>query len=176
MMAKARMLTARTTHLEMHKPPAKRTQMPSGPRLALMRTQDMPLAFYRHLYEQIGKAHHWTDRRHLDDDALSSLIHAKSTEIWVLYYDGSPAGYFELDMARLPNEAELAYFGLAPDFQGRGLSRFFLSEAIFAAFAHQPGRLVVHTNVLDSPRALQLYQKLGFAPYAWTDEEIEPFE
>lgn len=168
-------MTARITHLEMTAPPAHRVPMPLGPRLAVLRAKEMPLAFYRYLYEQVGKAHHWLLRRGLDDAELSGLIHAEHTEIHVLYVEGSPAGFFELDLSGLPGEAEILYFGITPDFQGRGLAKFFLSEAVFAAWAHEPVRLVIHTNTLDSPRALQLYQRIGFSPYAWSEETVEPW-
>jgi GNAT superfamily N-acetyltransferase len=168
-------LHARITHLDMTAPPAHRVAMPMGPRLALMKVSDMPLAFYRYLYEQIGRAQHWMLRRTLDDVELSAAIHGDHTEIQVLYVDGAPAGFFELDLSRLPDEAEILYFGLTPDFQGRGLAKFFLSEAVFAGWAHQPQRLVIHTNTLDSPRALQLYQRIGFSPYAWSEEWVTPW-
>lgn len=174
-MTGADVLFARVTHLEMPAPPAHRVPMPLGPKLAVLRAKEMPPAFYRYLYEQVGKPHHWLLRRNLSDTALVAIIHAQSTEIRVLYVDGSPAGFFELDLSRLPGEAEIAYFGLTPDFQGRGLSRFFLSEAVFSAWAHEPARVVIHTNTLDSPRALQLYQRGGFSPYAWSQEEVEPW-
>jgi GNAT superfamily N-acetyltransferase len=168
-------LTARITHLEMTAPPAHRVQMPQGQRLAVLRAKEMPVAFYRYLYEQVGKIHHWLLRRDLSDADLSAAIHAAHTEIQVLYVEGSPAGFFELDLSRLPGEAEVLYFGITPDFQGRGLAKFFLSEAVFAAWAHEPGRLVIHTNTLDNPRALQLYQRIGFSPYAWSEETVEPW-
>ena len=169
------LLQARATHLEMPAPPAVRVPMPSGPNLAVLKARQMPLAFYRYLYEQVGKASHWEKHRNLDDAALSAIVHAETVEIRVLYVDGSPAGFFELDLSRLPGEAEIRYFGLTPDFQGRGLAKFFLSEAVFAAFAHMPSRLVIQTCTLDSPRALQLYQRIGFSPYAWSQEEVTPW-
>jgi GNAT superfamily N-acetyltransferase len=169
-------LAARVTHLEMAQPPARRVQMPSGPRLALMRASRMTLSFYRFLYEQVGKPHHWMLRRKMDDDVLVGVIHAPTTEIQVLYVDGSPAGFFELDLSRQPGEVEIVYFGLIPEFQGRGLGKFFLSEAIFAAWAHMPQRIVIHTNTLDSPRALQLYQRAGFSPFAFSEETVEPWQ
>ena len=168
-------LSARITHLEMLAPPAHRVQMPMGPRLAVMRARAMPLAFYRYLYEQVGRVHHWLLRRDTPDGELAAAIHAEHTEIQVLYVDGSPAGFFELDLSRLPEEAEVLYFGLTPDFQGRGLAKFFLSEAVFAGWEHQPQRLVIHTNTLDSPRALQLYQRIGFSPYAFSEESVTPW-
>lgn len=171
----AEKLSARIMHLEMLAPPAHRVPMPMGPRLAVLRATDMPVAFYRYLYEQVGRAHHWMMRRNVPDARLAMLIHAETTEIQVLYVDGSPAGFFELDMSRLPAEAEVTYFGLTPDFQGRGLAKFFLSEAVFACWARNPARVVINTNTLDSPRALQLYQRMGFTPFAWSQEDVDPW-
>ena len=163
------------THLEMDAMPAYRVPMPIGPRLALMQARAMPLAFYRYLYEQVGRPHHWSLRRSLGDEALAATIHAPTTGISVLYVDGSPAGFHELDLSQLPKKVEIVYFGLVPDFQGRGLARFFLSETIFAAWAHGPETVAIHTNTLDSPLALRLYQKMGFSPVGWSEEEVEPW-
>lgn len=171
-----RMLTARITHLEMTQRPSRRVPAPMGHALAVMRAVDMPLHFYRYLYEQVGRPHHWQMRRTMKDAALASAIHAKSTEIEVLYANGSPAGFFELDLSRLPHQVEIEYFGLVPEFQGRGLSRFFLSCAIYGAWVHDPRRVIIQTNSLDSPRALQLYQKMGFVPVAWSEEQIEAWD
>lgn len=168
-------LKARVTHLEMHSVPAHRVPMPLGQKLALMQVRHMPASFYRYLYSEVGRPHHWSMRRDMDDAALRSLLDTPATEISVLYVDGAPAGFFELNLADLPDEAEILYFGLTPDFQGRGLARFFLSEAIFAAWAHAPEKIVIQTNTLDSPRALGLYQKLGFSPVGWSEEEVEPW-
>lgn len=168
-------LTARVTHLEMRHPPARRVPMPMGQRLALMQVAEMPPAFYRYLYEQVGRPHHWSMRRHCDDAALRAVLHTPATEICVLYAAGAPAGFFELDLSRAPEEVEIVYFGLTPDFQGRRLGAFFISEAVAAAWAHAPRRVLLQTNTLDSPRALRLYQKAGFAPYAWSQETVEPW-
>jgi GNAT superfamily N-acetyltransferase len=73
-----------------------------------------------------------------------------------------------------PPEAELAYFGLMQDFLGRGLGSFLLATAIDIAWSKPIERLWVHTNTLDHPRALPLYQKMGFVPYAQEKAEIVP--
>lgn len=169
------MLEARVTHLRMLKPPARPAAMPTGQRLALMRATTMPLSFYRYLYEEIGKPHHWQARRGLADEALAAIIHAPETEIQVLYVDGSPAGFFELDLKGRPDEIELVYFGISSTFQGRGLGLPFLHKAVQAGFAHAPARMTLHTNTLDSPRALRLYQKAGFSPYASSQETVAPW-
>lgn len=169
------LLDARATHLEMLALPAMRVPMPLGPKLAVLRARDIPLSFYRYMYEQVGRQSHWLKHRLLDDAALSAIVHAETTEIRILYVDGCPAGFFELDFSRMPGEAEILYFGLAPDYQGRGLARFLLSEAIFCAFAPVPERVVIETCTLDSPRALQLYQRAGFSPYAFSQVKVAPW-
>ena len=63
---KAKTLTARVTHLEMTSRPTKSVPLPSRPRTALLQAENMPVHFYRYLYEQIGKAHHWYERRVID--------------------------------------------------------------------------------------------------------------
>lgn len=167
-------LKARITHLEMHGRPALAVPVPAGLRLAIIRATDMPVHYYRYLYEQVGRQHHWMMRRMQSDAEVAAAIHAEATEIHVLYADGSPAGFVELDFSD-PETAEIVYFGLVPDFQGRGLGKFFLGEAISTAWSRDPQKLSIHTNTLDSPRALQLYQKLGFRPVSWSEEEIVPW-
>ncbi len=169
-------MKARITHLEMTARPALAVPTPSGLRLALMRASDMPVHFYRYLYEQVGRRHHWMMRRLQSDAEVAAAIRAETTEIHVLYVEGCPAGFAELDFAALPETAEIVYFGLVEDFQGRGLARFFLHEAIGAAWARSPRKVTIHTNSLDNPRALQLYQKMGFTPVAWSEEDVTPWE
>lgn len=170
------LLRARVTHLEMTAPPARRQPMPTRPRLALLRAMRMPLSFYRYLYAEIGRPHHWQARRRLSDDDLAAIIHDEAVEIHVLYADGAPAGFFEISLHGLPEVAEIVHFGLIPERQRMGLSPFLLSEAIFAAFAGKPRRVILQTNSLDSPRALSLYQRAGFVPYAYEDVEIEAWD
>lgn len=169
-------LTARITHLEMSTRQAVVVPVPSGIRLAIMRASDMPVHYYRYLYEQVGRKHHWMMRRIQTDVEVAAAIHAETSEIHVLYAEGCPAGFVELDLSALPEVAEILYFGLIDDFQGRGLGKFFLSESISAAWAHGPEKVTIHTNTLDSPRALQLYQKMGFVPVGWSEEVIEPWK
>lgn len=168
-------LKARITHLEMTARPAARIAMPHGQRVALMRAREMPVSFYRYLYREVGKPHHWMLRRETRDDELAAIIRSANTQIEVLYVDGCPAGFCELDLSQKPDQAEILYFGLMPEFQGRGLAKFFLSEGIHAAWDHDPARVTIHTNTLDSPRALQLYQRMGFVPVGFDEEDVEPW-
>ncbi len=168
-------LKARITRLEMLERPQDRTAMPHGQRVGLMRARGIPLTFYRYLYREVGKPHHWWLRRELIDVDLAAQIHAPTTQIDILYVDGCPAGFAELNLGSASAEIEILYFGLTPDYQGRGLAGFFLSEAIHAAWDHEPEKVTIHTNTLDSPRALQLYQRMGFSPVGFDEEEVEPW-
>ena len=169
-------MMARVTHLEMTARPALSVPVPSSLRLAIMRSTEMPVQFYRYLYEQVGRQHHWMMRRVQSDAEVAEAIHAETAEIHVLYADGNPAGLLELDLSALPETAEILYFGLIPDYQGRGLGKFFLNEAISTAWSHSPQKVAIHTNTLDSPRALQLYQRMGFVPVGWSEEEVTPWD
>ncbi len=171
-----RLLPVKVTELEMRAVPVRREPAPSGPRIALMRASGMSAAFYRFLYREVGKPHHWFVRRDLDDAALRSDIEPEKTELFVLYVDGCPAGFFELALGGRPEMVEITYFGLMPDYQGRGLGRFFLSEAVFAAWAHEPEKIAIETNTLDSPRAIIMYQRMGFAPVLQRDEKVPAWE
>jgi GNAT superfamily N-acetyltransferase len=171
-----RFLPVQVTQLEMAGMPARREQPPSGPCIALMRAVDMPLSFYRYLYREVGKPHHWFVRRSMDDEALAAAISPQRAEIFVLYVDGCPAGFFELDLTERPETLTIHHFGLIPEFQGRGLAKYFLSEAIFAAWAHQPEKVAIETNTLDSPKALILYQRAGFSPVGSFHEKVLAWE
>ena len=159
------------THLEMLAPLSQAVPRPAG-QLAIIRAHEPPVHFYRYLYNTVGASHVWVDRRRLDDAALADIIHAPKIEIYVLHVGGCPAGYAELNFAK-PAEADLAYFGLMPEFTGRGFGRFFLAETIHIAWARDIERLTVQTCTMDHPAALPLYQRLGFSPYAQSEDVLE---
>jgi len=173
---KEKRIKARVTHLEMTRRPTKSFPVPTRPRSALLSAENMPVHFYRYLYEQVGKAHHWYLRRVMDDAGIAEIIHSADTSIDVLYADGSPAGFFELDMRALPESVEITYFGLMPEFQGLGLGKWFLNGAIQKAFDRSPEKVIIHTNTLDHPAALSLYQKMGFEPVGVSEEEVTTWE
>ncbi len=159
------------TFLEMTKRPT--TPTPPRPALpiALMRADNPTTAFYWFLYDSVGEPWLWFERRLLSDDDLRQIIEDKRVELYVFYIGGVPAGYSELD-CRTPGEVEIAYFGLMPEFIGRGCGRYFLRWTIDQAWIREPDRVWVHTCDLDHPRALRTYQKAGFEPYRQEPEEF----
>ncbi len=117
------------TYLEMTQRPARPTIPSPAGRLALMRAEAPSVPFYRYLYDSVGEPWFWSDRRRLDDAALAALVHHPKVEIYVLYANGEPAGYAELDRRPEP-DIEIAYFGILPQFVGRGLGPYLMNWAV----------------------------------------------
>jgi len=122
------------------------------------------IAWYRFLYEAVGKDWNWTSRKKLSDTALATIIHDPNDEVHVLFIDGVPAGFVELDR-RVEGEIEITQFGLMPEFQGHGLGKYFLRWSIDRAWGYRPKRLWLHTCTDDHPAAIPNYLKAGFAIY-----------
>lgn len=160
------------TYLEMTERPAMApVHPPLTTKYALMLAERPTVAFYRYLYNTVGGDWRWWLRRQMSDEELAGILADERVEVFVLYVDGAPAGYFELDRREEPT-IDLAYFGLMPHVVGRGLGRFLLYSAIEQAWSYAPERLTVNTNTMDHPRALPLYQKMGFVPYRQEEQEI----
>lgn len=122
------------------------------------------VAYYRFLYNAVGKDYHWLTRGRMADAELDAVLANPLNEVHVLHIDGSPAGFAELDR-RVPGEIEIVQFGLIPGFIGKGLGKGFLRWTVEKARGYAPNRLWLHTCTLDHPAALPNYLKGGFAVY-----------
>jgi GNAT superfamily N-acetyltransferase len=122
------------------------------------------IAWYRFLYDAVGKDWNWTSRKKLSDTALATIIHDANDEVHVLFVDGVPAGFVELDR-RVEGEIEITQFGLMPEFLGQGLGKYFLHWSIDRAWGYRPKRLWLHTCTDDHPAAIPNYLKAGFVIY-----------
>jgi GNAT superfamily N-acetyltransferase len=85
---------------------------------------------------------------------------------------GQSAGYFELQRHD-DSSVEIAYFGLIPEFMGRGLGGWMLGRAVEEAWAFGGKRVWLHTCTLDSERALPNYLARGFLPYRTQRLEVD---
>jgi len=153
----------RTYYLEMLAPNG-RTVAPPRDGLAVVRAVRPTVAYYRFFYDVVGEPWNWRSRRQLSDEVIAAIIHDSLVEMHVLYVEGVPAGFAELDR-RTEGETQLVQFGLLPDFIGHGLGKYFLQWTIDQAWSTQPKRLWLHTCTLDHPAALPNYLKSGFAVY-----------
>ena len=157
-------VTARTTYLEMPRPEA--GTIPASPAIpegfTIARWEAPPIDDYRAMFRAVGGPWGWTGRLLLEDDELRSLLNDPAIEIWRLGRGTELAGFIELDY-RQPGEVEIVYFGLRPEFIGRGLGGFVLRWASHHVWS-RPGveRFWLHTCDYDHPDALRVYQRAGF--------------
>jgi GNAT superfamily N-acetyltransferase len=152
------------TYLEMSSPQDLRPAAPpphDPPRLE--RIEACPVSFFRYLYTEVGRAHHWSDRLAWTDQRVGEHLADPGVSLWLLSTRAAPAGYFEL-RDHGDRSVEIAYFGLLPEFVGRGWGGHLLSRAVEAAWEMHPQRVWLHTCTLDHPAALPNYLKRGFRP------------
>lgn len=170
---KPKALKAHITRLEMTSPPHHSLSVPVNIHIALMRVEAITLPYYRYLYQEVGRRWHWVDRLRMNDKKLSAIVHNPGNHITVLYVNGAPAGFFELH--QLAEEVvEVSHFGLMEHALGMGVGKWLLLQALYTAWALAPQKVVVTTNNLDHPRALQLYQMFGFSPVSTADALVRP--
>ena len=124
------------------------------------------------LYSEVGRRYHWRDRLVWTDEQWHARMGQDGVELWALYADGSPAGYFELERHE-DGSVEIVYFGLLPEFVGRGLGKQMLSGAAERGWAMGANRVWLHTCTLDNPAALPNYLKRGFTPFKTETYQVQ---
>ena len=152
------------TSLEMLAPPASAALPAPREGLSIQKAVRPTVSFYRYLYDTVGEGWLWHERRRMPAAALAAILAHPAVEVFVLYVEGVPAGYAELD-GRAPGEIELAYFGLLPEFIGHKLGPWLLDWAVRRAWSGGPRRVWVHTCTLDHPGALAMYERAGFVRF-----------
>jgi GNAT superfamily N-acetyltransferase len=151
------------TYLQMTRPEQSR-RAHAADRVRVERAVQCPASFFRYLYREVGRYYHWVDRLGWTDQEILKHLADPALSLFVMYQAGAPAGYFELQKHD-DGSVEIAYFGLLPEFIGRGLGKFLLTEAIDEAWRLAPSRVWVHTCTLDDAAAMPNYIKRGFAPF-----------
>ena len=152
------------TYLEMSAPGDLSAAPPPDPRARVERVDECPPSFFRYLYASVGGTYHWVDRLPWTDDDIRHYLRTTGVTLWVLYVAGAPAGYFELKRHD-DASVEIAYFGLLPEFVGRGYGKYMLTEAVRQAWDAGARRVWLHTCTLDAKAALPNYRARGFRPY-----------
>ena len=149
------------TSLEMNSRAELRAARSDPAAYRLMRAEVPCPELNRFLYASVGSRWWWFGRLSWDYARWLAYLDREELETWVAYVAGTPAGYFELE--RQPGAVvELAYFGLLPQFIGKGIGGALLTDAIARAWEMGAQRVWVHTCDLDHPLALANYQKRGF--------------
>jgi GNAT superfamily N-acetyltransferase len=161
-----------TTYLEMRSPDQlrpKRVDM----RFQVREQTERDWRFNRDLYLRVGQQWEWIDRRTWTDDQWKEYAIASELCTFAGYYNHRVAGYYELHQDG-ESGVEIAYFGLLPEFIGRGLGGALLTSAIEQAWSLRgsiaPSRVWVHTCNRDHPQALANYQARGMIVYKVEEE------
>lgn len=115
----------------------------------------------RFFYSAVGGDLFWIDRLGWTYGQWMAWLDRPEVETWIASIRGTPAGYVEIER-QAEGSTEICYFGLLPQFIGRGLGGALLSRAIERAWETGASRVWVHTCSLDGPAALPAYQARGF--------------
>ena len=169
-----------TTYLEMLAPAASRGQKSDvvrGQSFKIEELKEPNWKFNRDMYFKVGEKWKWIDKRPWTDQQWKEYANHPRLRTFAGYVDGKIVGYFELKRTAVEEQrtddrgqVEIAYFGLLPEFIGRGFGASLLTSAIENAWAWSPtpSRVWVHTCNRDHPGALANYQARGFKIYKVT--------
>jgi GNAT superfamily N-acetyltransferase len=152
------------TYLEMRSPAELQPSPTPDPEPRTERLEECSVSLFRYLYREVGRAYQWTDRLGWSDEATHQYLDTPGVAIWLMSWHAAPAGYFEL-REHDDRSVEIAYFGLLPQFIGRGWGKYLLTRAVQAAWATGAERVWLHTCTLDHPAALPNYLSRGFRPF-----------
>jgi GNAT superfamily N-acetyltransferase len=151
------------TYLEMTSPEQLRPVVVPDPAPRIERLGECPTSLFRYLYAEVGRACHWRDRLTWSDEMIRRYLATPGVSLWLMTFEAAPAGYFELRQHD-DGGVEMAYFGLLPEFFGRGWGKYLLDQAIRQAWGSGAARVWLHTCTLDHPAALPNYVQRGFRP------------
>jgi GNAT superfamily N-acetyltransferase len=157
-------IEVKRTYLQMNSREAFAPSRIDDPRVQIKQAFECPASFFRYLYSEVGRRYHWVDRLGWTDEEIRAYLNQPNINLWVMYWTGSPAGYFELNRCE-DDSTEIAYFGLLQEFLGRGLGKHLLSETIERAWETGASRIWLHTCTLDDKAAMPNYLKRGFQPF-----------
>jgi GNAT superfamily N-acetyltransferase len=159
-----------TTYLEMRSRDQLRPKRGDA-RFQVLEKTERDWRFNRDLYFRVGGQWDWIDKRPWTDEQWKEYATAPELRTFAGYYEGALAGYYEL-RRDMEGGIEIAYFGLLPEWIGRGLGGALLSSAIEKAWRMEPNpsRVWVHTCNRDHPRALANYQARGMIVYKIEEE------
>lgn len=161
-----------TTYLEMTSRSQLRAKTHQDPHFRVIQKSVKRGELNRFLYILVGEPWQWRDKLSWDQAAWKKYAEDEALLTFIAYYKTSTAGYFEL-ISR-DSGVEIAYFGLAPEFIGRGLGGSLLTCALKAAWDLNPERVWVHTCSLDHPAALNNYLARGMVAYKTEETEFDP--
>lgn len=154
-----------TTYLEMRSADQLRPKRAGSP-FQVQEKTERDWRFNRDLYLRVGEQWAWIDKRSWTDKQWREYATAPELRTFAGYYDNTLTGYYEL-RRDAQGGIEIAYFGLLPEWIGRGLGGALLTSAIEKAWNMRPvpSRVWVHTCNRDHSQALANYRARGMVVY-----------
>ena len=140
---------------------ALRPKYVAGADVSIQRVEIPLPALNRFLHEEVGTEFQWGGYENWTDADWTEYANRDGLETWVLYVQGTPAGYFETEHFE-DGSARIHNFGLLRPFFGQGLGAHLLSFAANRAFERGADRVWLRTCSKDHPNALPNYQSRGF--------------
>jgi len=113
------------------------------------------------MFSDVGRAYGWFERLTWTNSDWDKYFSDNDVIFYLGYHRNRIIGYLEM-IHHASDEMEIVHFGLLPEFVGKGLGGYFLSQAIHAAWRFYPVRVFLNTCDTDHPAALQNYLKRGF--------------
>ena len=165
-------ITATRTYLEMTERSALRPSPEAATGLSIARVERPTASLWRFLYTEVGRQYRWFDRLPWTDEQAQAYLDDPAISLWLASVGSDTAGYFEL--RRGPDQSvEIAYFGLLPEYTGRGLGKALLAAAVERAWENGTRRVWLHTCTFDHPAAIPNYVKRGFTIFK-TEQYVVP--
>ena len=113
------------------------------------------------MFKTVGARWRWFSRLGWTYQQWHDYLTSAQVRTWLLWVRGTPAGYIEL--VKHPDASvEIKFFGLLPQFIGKGLGQPLAQAAVRLAAHWQAARIWLHTCSADHPSALKNYLQAGF--------------
>jgi GNAT superfamily N-acetyltransferase len=155
------------TSLEMTSPDQLREARPPPQPIELREVRPDEAAFCRETWTRIGAPYGWTRRTAWSDDEWQARLAPPEVQAWLARVGGEVAGYLELE-AEGDGVVGITFFGLVPEFIGKGYGGAFLTEATQLAWSLTSpdgvptNRVWLQTSSVDHPNALPNYEARGY--------------
>jgi len=125
---------------------------------------------YLALFHRVGDPWLWHGRLVGGGPAVDAWLKSPHARIFRLMTPEGAAGLAELDLSHR-GEVELAYFGLCPEWHGRGVGGYLMRSVLAQAWSDPAvERVWLHTCSEDHPDAVAIYRHFGFRAF---HEEVE---
>ena len=151
------------TYMEMLAPPPGEV-IPSPTDGVEINKEKLDKEQYLRLYRDVGAPVQWDQRLRMSESELCRLLGNQKTYIYVLRLNAQAVGLCEFEGVG-SSEVELTNFGLVAGVQGQKLGPYLLDWTLRRVWACKPRRIWLHTDTNDHPKALSIYERMGFKTY-----------